>query len=109
MHAPLLVDSFPKTPRTGYEASQFGGSHNYKIKQNKLPSFMYRCTFASFFLFSKHKPRKFVVYMKHDISMNIPARQEKGYLAHSLRVEGILCLIILGLLMRCKIHLTLKE
>jgi len=36
--APLLVKSFPKTPRTSSEASRFGGSHNYKIKQNKLPS-----------------------------------------------------------------------
>jgi len=37
-----LVESFPKTPRTLFEASQFGGSHNYKTKQNKtnldLPS-----------------------------------------------------------------------
>jgi len=39
MH-PLLIKSFPKTPRTQSEASQFGGSlltkHN-KTKQNKLP------------------------------------------------------------------------
>jgi hypothetical protein len=41
-HAPLLVKSFPKTPRTQSEASQFGGSHNYKIKQSKLPSFIDR-------------------------------------------------------------------
>jgi hypothetical protein len=39
-HAPLLVESFPKTQRTWSEASQFDGSHNYKIKQNKLPSFI---------------------------------------------------------------------
>jgi hypothetical protein len=32
-HAPLLVESFPKTPRIRSEASQFGGSHNYKTKQ----------------------------------------------------------------------------
>jgi hypothetical protein len=38
-HAPLIVESFPKTPRTGSEVSQFGGSHIYKTKQNKLPSF----------------------------------------------------------------------
>jgi hypothetical protein len=31
----LLIKSFPKTPRTQFEASQFGGSHNYKTKQNK--------------------------------------------------------------------------
>jgi hypothetical protein len=37
-HAPLLVKSFPKTPRTQSEASQISGSHNYKTKQNKLPS-----------------------------------------------------------------------
>ncbi len=37
-HAPLLVESFPKTPRTQSEASPFGGSHNYKTKQTKLPS-----------------------------------------------------------------------
>jgi hypothetical protein len=35
-HAPLLVKSFPKTPRTWSEASRFGGSHNYKT--NYLPS-----------------------------------------------------------------------
>ncbi len=35
-HAPLLVESFPKTPRTWFEASRFGGSHNYKT--NYLPS-----------------------------------------------------------------------
>jgi len=34
--APLLVESFPKTPRTRSEASRFGGSHNYKT--NYLPS-----------------------------------------------------------------------
>jgi hypothetical protein len=32
-NAPLLIKSFPKTPRTLSEASQFGGSHNYKTKQ----------------------------------------------------------------------------
>jgi len=42
-HAPLLVESFPKSPRTRSEASQFSGSHNYKTKQNKLPSFIDRC------------------------------------------------------------------
>jgi hypothetical protein len=33
---PLLVKSFPKTPRTQSEASQFSGSHKYKT--NYLPS-----------------------------------------------------------------------
>jgi hypothetical protein len=42
-HAPLLIKSFPKKPRTQSKASQFGGFHNYKnkTKQNKtcyLPS-----------------------------------------------------------------------
>jgi hypothetical protein len=32
MH-PFLVKSFPKTPRTRSEASQFDGSHDYKTKQ----------------------------------------------------------------------------
>ncbi len=32
-HAPLLIESFPKTPRTQSDASQFSGSHNYKTKQ----------------------------------------------------------------------------
>jgi hypothetical protein len=34
-HAPLIVESFPKTPRsrTWSEASQFSGSHSYKTKQ----------------------------------------------------------------------------
>jgi hypothetical protein len=26
-HAPLLVESFPKRPRTWFKASRFGGSH----------------------------------------------------------------------------------
>jgi hypothetical protein len=48
-HAPLLLKSFPKRPRTQSEASQFGGSHQYKQnKTNKLPSFIDRyCTFYS--------------------------------------------------------------
>jgi hypothetical protein len=40
---PLLVKSFPKTPRTPYEeASQFGGgSYKVQTKQtNNLPSFI---------------------------------------------------------------------
>ncbi len=32
-HAPLLIESFPKTPRTQSDASWFDGSHNYKTKQ----------------------------------------------------------------------------
>jgi hypothetical protein len=32
--APLLVESLSKTSRTLSEGSQFGGSHNYKTKQN---------------------------------------------------------------------------
>jgi len=39
-HAPLLMESFPKTPTTPSEASQCSGSHNHKTKQNKLPSFI---------------------------------------------------------------------
>jgi hypothetical protein len=35
-YAPLLVKSFPKTPRTQSEASQFFESHNYKTKQTTL-------------------------------------------------------------------------
>ncbi len=31
--APLLIESFPKTPRTWSQTSQFSGSHNYKTKQ----------------------------------------------------------------------------
>jgi hypothetical protein len=34
-HAPLLIKSFLKTPRTWFEASQFNGSRSYKTKQNK--------------------------------------------------------------------------
>ncbi len=36
-HAPLVViiESFPKTPRTWLEASTLSGSRNYKTKQNK--------------------------------------------------------------------------
>jgi len=35
-HAPLLVKSFPKAPRTQSEASWFGETHSYKT--NYLPS-----------------------------------------------------------------------
>lgn len=39
---PLLLESFPNRPRTWFdEASWYGGSHKYKQKTNKLPSFMY--------------------------------------------------------------------
>jgi hypothetical protein len=39
-HAPLLIKSFPKTPRTRSEASGFGGWHKYKQNKqtNNLPS-----------------------------------------------------------------------
>jgi hypothetical protein len=33
LHSALLIKSFPKAPRTKFEASQFTGSHNYKTKQ----------------------------------------------------------------------------
>jgi len=32
-HAPLLTETFPKTPRTQSEASRLSGSHNYETKQ----------------------------------------------------------------------------
>jgi len=35
-HAPFLIQSFPKTPTTRSEASEFGGSHDYKTNQNKI-------------------------------------------------------------------------
>jgi hypothetical protein len=35
-HAPLVIENFPKTPRTQSEASRFNGSHNYKTKQTTL-------------------------------------------------------------------------
>jgi hypothetical protein len=50
-HAPLLVKSIPKKPRTRSEASQSRGSHNYKTRQNKLLSFIDRCS-------SWHKGRR---------------------------------------------------
>jgi hypothetical protein len=31
----LLLKSFPKRPRTQFEASQFGGSHKYKQYKTK--------------------------------------------------------------------------
>ncbi len=43
-HAPLLVESFPKAPRTQSEASQFRGSHNYKTKQT---TFLHRMMFST--------------------------------------------------------------
>jgi hypothetical protein len=39
---PSLSKAFSKIPRTRSEASSFGGSHNNKTKQNKLPSFIDR-------------------------------------------------------------------
>jgi hypothetical protein len=39
--APLLLESFPKRPRTQSEAFWFSGSHKYeKNKTKKLPSFI---------------------------------------------------------------------
>jgi hypothetical protein len=38
VHAPLPVESFPKAPRTWSEAYWFSGSHNFKTKENKVPS-----------------------------------------------------------------------
>jgi hypothetical protein len=39
-HAPLLVESFPKRPRTQPEASWFAGSHKYKKKKKTtIPNF----------------------------------------------------------------------
>jgi hypothetical protein len=38
----FFSDVSEETPRTPSEASQFGGSHNYKTKQSKLPSFIDR-------------------------------------------------------------------
>ncbi len=35
-HAPFFIESFPKTPRTRFEASLFCGFHNYKTKQTTL-------------------------------------------------------------------------
>jgi hypothetical protein len=32
-HSPLLIESFPKTPRTRSETPWFSRSHNYKTKQ----------------------------------------------------------------------------
>jgi hypothetical protein len=40
---PLIIESFPKTPRTQSEASWFSESHNYKTEQSKLPSFIDKC------------------------------------------------------------------
>ncbi len=40
--APLLIDSFPKTLITQSNASRFSGYHNYKTKQNKLPTYLHR-------------------------------------------------------------------
>jgi hypothetical protein len=38
-HAPLLVKSFPKTPKTQSKTSQFGGFYNYKTK---LTNFLHK-------------------------------------------------------------------
>jgi len=34
-NTPLLLESFPKRPRTGSEASRFGGSHQYKTHKKQ--------------------------------------------------------------------------
>jgi hypothetical protein len=39
-HAPLLIKSFPKTPRMRSEACRFSGSRKYK--QNKQTTFLHR-------------------------------------------------------------------
>jgi hypothetical protein len=41
-NAPLLIESFPKIPRTWSEAPCCGESHKNKTKQNKLPCFIDR-------------------------------------------------------------------
>jgi hypothetical protein len=60
--APLLLESFPKRPRTRSKASQFTGSHKCKQnKTNKQPSFIDNSTLDAnplldlynFFIFSK--------------------------------------------------------
>jgi hypothetical protein len=38
--APLLLESFPKRPRTRSEASQFGGSHKYKQNKTKQTNYL---------------------------------------------------------------------
>jgi len=48
-HAPLLIESFPKTPRTESEASWFSGSD--KNKQNKQTTFLHRFCVYIFYLF----------------------------------------------------------
>jgi hypothetical protein len=55
-HAPLLIESFPKTPRTQSEASWFSESHNYKTEQNKLPSFIDRCVMGQGLIVWQEKP-----------------------------------------------------
>jgi len=51
--APLLLESFPKRPRTQSEASSFGG-HKYKQnKTNKLPSFIDRSFTSNLFQVSR--------------------------------------------------------
>ncbi len=57
-HAPLLIERFPKTPRKRFESSQFGGSHKYKIKQNKLPFIIDK------YAFLVHNPNKFLEFQK---------------------------------------------
>jgi hypothetical protein len=41
-HSLVFMESIPKTPRTQSEASQCGGSRNFKTKHNKLPSLIDR-------------------------------------------------------------------
>ncbi len=55
IYATVLVESFPKTPRTWSEASWFGGSHIYKTKQNKLPSFIDRWYTYTTLVWTCHK------------------------------------------------------
>jgi hypothetical protein len=61
-HAPLLVKSFPKTPRTQSEASQFSGSHNYKTKQT---TFLHICIYTRKFNLRQTMWYKSVMLLEH--------------------------------------------
>jgi hypothetical protein len=74
-HAPLLVKSFLKILGTWSEASWFGGSHNYKRKENKLPSFIDRCQNleyifgATFMVKLILHPTKKVIWLFHSLQV----------------------------------------
>jgi len=114
-HAPLLVENFPKTPRTWSEASWFDGSHNYKTKQKKLPFLIYRYahvigSFLSIFNFLKCSfifqiILKFIFQLYNSFNVYINTSQLLIPIMNATKkVGGLSCLITLNRFFDHPIH-----